>query len=92
MKKLIAAAGVLVLGSGVAFAEGTGKTENASQVTTLSTTSFDGTQPLIPKGYRLAWTDGRLNPLRGVGTPAGDASMRLIWTDDVPARLVSAQD
>lgn len=92
MKNMIAAAGVLMLGVGVAVAEDAGKDLKPSQNPTLSTSSFDGTLPLIPKGYRLAWTDGRLNPLRGVGTPAGDAAMRLIWTDDVPARLVSAQD
>lgn len=42
-----------------------------------------------PAGYALAWDDGRLNPLRGVGTPAGEAQMRQVWSDTVPRRLVS---
>ncbi|RMH46011.1 MAG: hypothetical protein D6688_05465, partial [Alphaproteobacteria bacterium] len=33
-----------------------------------------------PRGFRLAWTDGRLNPLRAVGTPAGEAAMLRVWT------------
>lgn len=41
----------------------------------------------IPPGYQPGWTDGRLNPLRGVGTPAGDAQMARIWTNTVPRRL-----
>lgn len=43
----------------------------------------------IPQGYRPAWDDGRHNPLRGVGTATGTAQMGLVWTDDVPARLVT---
>jgi hypothetical protein len=43
----------------------------------------------VPPGYRPAWTDGRLNPNRGIGTPAGEAQMRRIWTDGVPRRLIA---
>lgn len=43
--------------------------------------------PQVPPGYRLGWTDGRLNPLAGKGTPAGDAAMYRIWTKTVPMRL-----
>lgn len=42
-----------------------------------------------PPGYEAAWDDGRLNPLRGVGTPTGQAQMEQVWTNTVPRRLVS---
>ncbi len=42
----------------------------------------------IPPGYKPGWTDGRLNPLRGVGTAAGQAAMDQIWTKTVPRRLI----
>ena len=44
-----------------------------------------------PKGYELAWKDGRLNPLRGKGTAAGQAAQDKIWTRDVPAVAVVAK-
>ncbi|RZV98604.1 MAG: SPOR domain-containing protein [Rhodobacteraceae bacterium] len=40
-----------------------------------------------PKGYRPAWTDGRLNPNRAKGTAAGEAAMDRIWTREVPRKL-----
>jgi hypothetical protein len=46
--------------------------------------------PKPPKGYKLAWKDDRLNPLRGIGTAAGQAQQDLVWTRDVPAVLVTA--
>ena len=48
----------------------------------------DNAIPTPPKGYRLAWTDDRLNPLRGNGTAAGQAAQDRVWTREVPARLV----
>ena len=45
--------------------------------------------PAMPKGYRAAWTDDRLNPNRGRGTAAGQAAQDQIWTRDVPAQLVT---
>lgn len=42
----------------------------------------------IPKGYKAAWTDDRLNPMRGIGTQRGAAQMALVWTDEVPRRLI----
>ena len=42
----------------------------------------------IPPGYKRAWTDGRLNPLRGAGTQNGQAQMAQIWSDTVPRRLI----
>ena len=41
-----------------------------------------------PKGYEVAWKDGRLNPLRAKGTAAGQAAQDKIWTRDVPAVAV----
>lgn len=42
----------------------------------------------VPKGYKLAWEDDRLNPLRGVGTAEGQAAQDRILTRTVPARAV----
>lgn len=47
--------------------------------------------PTPPPGYRAAWTDGRLNPLRGVGTANGQAQQDQVWTRDIPAQLVVQQ-
>ena len=42
-----------------------------------------------PSGYQaVERTDDRLNPMRGVRTPEGDAQMAQIWTNEVPRRLV----
>jgi hypothetical protein len=41
-----------------------------------------------PRGYRPAWSDGRLNPRRAEQTLAGQAQMRRFWTDTVPRRLI----
>jgi hypothetical protein len=49
----------------------------------------DRSDLLIPDGYRAAWTDGRLNPQRGLGTAAGQAQQDKIWTRDVPAQLAA---
>ena len=46
------------------------------------------TIPKPPKGYRLAWRDDRLNPLRGLGTAAGQAQQDQIWTRTIPAKLI----
>lgn len=45
----------------------------------------------LPKGYKLAFTDGRLNPNRGKGTAEGWAQQDQVWTRDVPAKLVTAE-
>ncbi len=45
----------------------------------------------VPKGYRLAWKDDRLNPNRGRGTAEGAAAMGRIWTTDVPQGLLVDQ-
>lgn len=44
----------------------------------------------IPDGYRPAWDDGRLNPLRGVQTFRGALQTAQVWTQDVPRRARTA--
>jgi hypothetical protein len=46
----------------------------------------------VPKGYRPAWDDDRLNPNRAIGTLGGQASMDEIWTKTVPRRLIDRPD
>lgn len=45
--------------------------------------------PKPPKGWVYAWKDDRLNPLRGVGTPAGQAQQDQVWAATVPLVLVT---
>lgn len=42
----------------------------------------------VPKGYKKAWGDDRLNPKRGQGTATGWADQDQVWTRDVPAQDV----
>ena len=44
-----------------------------------------------PKGYKIAWKDDRLNPMRAIGTAQGQAQQDLIWTRTVPAFQVGAR-
>lgn len=48
-------------------------------------------RPAPQTQYVAAWKDGRLNPLRGIGTPEGWAMQGQIWTQQSPAKLVAAQ-
>lgn len=50
----------------------------------------DAAIPVPPKGWKLAWKDGRLNPLRGIGTANGQAMQDRVWTRSVPAVLVAS--
>ncbi|MFD1742159.1 SPOR domain-containing protein [Cypionkella sinensis] len=43
---------------------------------------------VVPKGYKLAWEDDRLNPMRGVGTAEGQAAQDQLWTRKVPSKLI----
>lgn len=40
-----------------------------------------------PPGYRRAWDDDRVNPLRGPRTLQGDAQSDGVWTRQSPRRL-----
>ncbi len=42
----------------------------------------------VPKGYRRAFDDGRLDTQRAVMTFAGQEQMQQIWTQTVPMRLI----
>ena len=79
-------------GSGVGAAlspmRGAGVTIPLHQAQSPAARSARGFKP--PKGYEMAWKDGRLNPLRGKGTAAGQAAQDKIWTRDVPAVAVPA--
>lgn len=46
-------------------------------------------QQVVPKGYRPAFTDDRLNPNRAIGTRQGWEQQDQVWTREVPARLVA---
>lgn len=41
-----------------------------------------------PKGFRRVHDDGRLNPLRGVGTSSGKSQMLAVWSETIPRYLV----
>lgn len=50
---------------------------------------IDLVKPVVPKGYKLAWQDDRLNARRAQGTDRGQAQQDLVWTRETPARLVT---
>lgn len=61
---------------------------SAAEIAALPQGVLQAVPVTVPPGYKPAWTDDRLNPLRGVGTPAGDAQMAQVWTSKVPMRAV----
>lgn len=66
-----------------------GATVLGAPTTTMARTAAANAVPTPPAGYRLAWTDDRLNPLRGQGTAQGQAQQDQVWTRDIPAVLVA---
>lgn len=42
----------------------------------------------VPRGFRVAWTDGRLNAKRGPRTAKGNVQMDMVWQNTVPRKLV----
>ena len=76
------------VGAALSAVRGAGVVIPVQQAQSVAATANTGFKP--PKGYEVAWKDGRLNPLRGKGTAAGQAAQDKIWTRDVPARAVVA--
>jgi septal ring-binding cell division protein DamX len=64
--------------------------QGATLATTYAAPRMALAVPAPPPGYRLAWDDDRLNPMRGLGTAAGQAQQDQVWTRDIPAQLVTA--
>ena len=59
--------------------------------TALQPAARSAALPKPPKGWVYAWKDDRLNPLRGIGTAAGQAQQDLVWQRTVPMVLVTDQ-
>ncbi|NBZ88348.1 SPOR domain-containing protein [Stagnihabitans tardus] len=64
-------------------------TQAAPEVTVTFTEPVRRTLPKPPKGWAYAWKDDRLNPMRGVGTPAGQAAQDRLYTQEVPMVLIA---
>ena len=53
---------------------------------------INGPAIVVPKGYKPAWDDDRLNPKRAHQTLAGKAQMDQIWSETLPRRLITRDD
>ncbi|MFN3823175.1 MAG: SPOR domain-containing protein [Pseudorhodobacter sp.] len=79
-------------GSTVMCSDAGGALASLSVPLSLGAASFATQEAPLPKGYKRAWTDDRLNPRRGQGTAQGQAAQDRVWTRETPARLVSETD
>lgn len=70
-------------------AAGSGATATARATAKVTEASKSAKLPPAepPKGYKLAWKDGRLNPNRGKQTVDGVLDQDEIWTRTTPAEL-----
>jgi hypothetical protein len=64
------------------------KTSTARVATPRAVPALKVPEPRLPAGYQSVWTDGRLNPERGIRTAHGDATMGLVWSETVPRKLL----
>lgn len=73
---------------GATTADSLGSSHRATIVTAAPVRRLDVPEVTVPPGYKLAWTDDRLNPHRGFGTAQGQAAQDQVWTRKVPADLL----
>lgn len=76
-------------GSTVMCSDTGGSLASLSAPLALADATFRTSDVPVPKGYKKAWEDDRLNPRRGQGTAQGQAAQDRIWTRETPARLVA---
>lgn len=73
---------------GADSADSLGNSHRATIVTAAPQRRLDVPEVAVPPGYKLAWTDDRLNPHRGFGTAQGQHAQDQVWTREVPADLL----
>jgi cell division protein FtsN len=76
-------------GSTVMCSDAGGSLGSLSAPLALADATFRTSEVPVPKGYKKAWKDDRLNPRRGQGTAQGQAAQDRVWTRETPARLVA---
>jgi len=76
-------------GSTVMCSDAGGSLGSLSPPLALGDATFRTAEAPVPKGYKKAWKDDRLNPRRAQGTAQGQAAQDKVWTRETPARLVA---